>query len=330
VEQSQAAGGGTPAAKPRRMLWLWIGSFVFLGLIAAFCWLVLKPYVEVRASFSRLSRGASSMEAEIEYLGGPRAAARKLLFYSRLPACFAPTDQRAAVIRMGACGSEAVPLLVPLLRSEDPTTRNIAASALGTTGDRRCVPALIAALDDPAAKCAAIDSLAKLGDDRAVPQLIALLKGPDGELRLRACYALGELRDRRAIEPLISALGDQEPTVRVEAARSLGLLGDHCAVEPLVKALRDADGKVRFCAAVGLGQLKDRRALEPLMTALADRDHGVHLHAARALGELGDERAIPALKALAETEQYSHIAKAAREAVDKISAARKRGEEAPK
>jgi hypothetical protein len=158
----------TEPRKSGRMLWLWIGAFGLLALLGAFCWLVLKPYLEVREAVEIL-RGGLGIETEmVERLGGPRAAANKLVLYSRLPDRLAP-NRIGAMWLMGWCGSEAVPRLLELLKSENLWMRKVAANVLGNTGDQRAVEPLIAALrdqDDTVRRCAA-EALKKLRGEEA-------------------------------------------------------------------------------------------------------------------------------------------------------------------
>jgi len=273
--------------KSRRMLWLWLGAFLFLGLIGAFCLLVLKPYLEVREAIGD-GRGHTNIlrmiecgdwrverDARVEHdgreiiarLGGPRAAARNLIIYSKLPnrrdpdnRKYAAACERVAVGLMGFCESEAVARLVDLLKSEDPLICVYAVNALGYTGD-----------------------------PRAVEPLIAALGNPDGNMRFSATVALGRIGGNRAVEALIALFKDKE---------------------------------LRWWAAMTLGKTHDERALAPLLVALGDQDSPqMRRWAARGLGFLGDQRAIPALEALAARETDKDVVQAAREAIENIRGA---------
>jgi len=76
-------------------------------------------------------------------------------------------------------------------------------------------------------------ALEKIGDRRAVPALIAALQGADDNLRSSAARGLGRIGDPRAVEPLVVALSDVDSHVRRDAAAALGLIGDPRAVKPL-------------------------------------------------------------------------------------------------
>jgi hypothetical protein len=158
---------------------------------------------------------------------------------------------------------------------------------------------------------------------KAVPHLLRLASDDDPDVRVAAMSGLGSLRDPRAVEPLLAALGSPHEAIRVTAARALGKIGDARAAAPLVAALKAREVAVRAAAAAALGRLADARAVAPLIAALGDESLLVREAAARALGGLADERAVPALEALAAREGASSAAAAAREAVEKLRAAKK-------
>jgi len=257
------------AAKPGRLLWLWIASFGILGLLGVFSWFVLGPYLEVRKVFDQcqFSTGAEV----VEKLGGARATTRKLNLFRRLPDRLVSRENKErAVGFMGSCGSEAVPLLLELLGSEDHRTRRAAAFALGFTRDSRAIEPLIAtALRDPdeEVRLYAVESLDHLGSSGNVAVFIAVLKNdPAMWVRKSAAGYLGRTRDSRAFAPLIGALGDKESVVRRYAAEGLGNLGDAGAFAPLVASLGDKEEEVRRAAASALGVLGDPRAIPALET----------------------------------------------------------------
>lgn len=196
-----------PAARPakrddrsdRRVPVLWGVGLGLLLLLGLFCWLVLEPCLEVRASCARLcSDNAPSTVAEVERLGGPKAAARKAILYSRLPDRFASYKGAAATI-MGHCGSEAVPRLIELLHHAESAVRLQAASALGSTCDQRAVEPLIHALgdSDPFVPFHAASALGDVGDDRAIPALEALARSNSNPLAAFASVeAIAKIRAR--------------------------------------------------------------------------------------------------------------------------------------
>ena len=142
------------------------------------------------------------------------------------------TDKRVAAIRaLGQCGDKkAVPALIAALNStgwENASVRREAAEALGNLGDPEAVPALIDALTRPHTPGmetdpeAVLQALGKLHDPRVVPALIEALKDHRGLARIVAAQTLGQLRDPRAIEPVRALTNDEVPEVRDAAVRAL-------------------------------------------------------------------------------------------------------------
>jgi HEAT repeat protein len=117
------------------------------------------------------------------------------------------------------------------------------------------------------------EALGLTGDRAGLPALLALLSDHDEEVRIRACRALGRLAMRDSFEALRFALRDPSPAVRAQAARALGALGEEAAVSPLLKALGDPSWWVRARAGealLALGEL-GRAALRSCATAHPDR-----------------------------------------------------------
>jgi HEAT repeat protein len=153
------------------------------------------------------------------------------------------------------CGAlqlpEAVPWLSDLLADQDEGVRDEAARALGRTGGRRAVDALMAAVDRFPAQRLAVDIAhaasdidldgllrsergAKAGvvvalacglraDALRFPRLVAIARdaGAEPEVRAAACRALGMIGDRAAAGVLRNLSSDQNPTVSGAAAHAL-------------------------------------------------------------------------------------------------------------
>jgi hypothetical protein len=131
----------------------------------------------------------------VERLGSPGRAIGKLHLYLHLPERVAPYHD-AALRMLGHCGSEAVPVLVPFLRSKEVVERQVAAEQLGALKDRRAVEALAAALQDADERVRATvaDALGEIGDARAEPALGAAAKDSDWRVRREARRALQKMR----------------------------------------------------------------------------------------------------------------------------------------
>jgi HEAT repeat protein len=152
--------------------------------------------------------------------------------------------------------------LIPLLSDKDEFVRREAAYALGKTGNRIAVPALV-----------------KL-----------LLNDKLDSVRGAAAVALGEIRDETAVSPLSSILNPQlglvvtkrrqkkkkseNPFVLRASARSLGQIGDRAGLPALIFALENEQGEadVRRESAIALGAVGDSSALPALREALMSPD----------------------------------------------------------
>jgi HEAT repeat protein len=153
------------------------------------------------------------------------------------------------------CGSlrlaEAVPWLSDLLQDPDEAVRDAAARALGRTGGRRAVEALMGAVDSlPAVRLAVdvaraasdidLDGLLRKGgsategvvvalacglraDALRFPRLVAIARDPTapGAVRGAACRALGMIGDRAAAGVLRNLSYDKDPVVSNAAGRAL-------------------------------------------------------------------------------------------------------------
>jgi HEAT repeat protein len=88
----------------------------------------------------------------------------------------------------------------PLIEYLDRTGNPSAATVLGNTGDRRAVPALIAALrhPNPSTRFYAARALGKLGDERALPGL-ELLREHDHTLEPRKTWRGKSISDVASI-----------------------------------------------------------------------------------------------------------------------------------
>ncbi|MCC2672641.1 MAG: lyase domain protein repeat-containing protein, partial [Armatimonadetes bacterium] len=147
----------------------------------------------------------------------------------------------------------------------------------GRRRDPRIVPLLLRLLrdNDPDVVAAAVFNLGLIGGRRAVRPLLRLLTvGPTEELRYAAAMALRDLHEERAIEPLFEVLEDQSEAARVrgQAAEALGSIcrWNNAHTERMAQALRDPEPEVRFWAAYALSQFGDPAALPALVAMASD------------------------------------------------------------
>ncbi|GEM_PF-6285454 len=138
--------------------------------------------------------------------------------------------------------SLATPRLIRMLREEKRTeNRDIAATALGTTGNSQAAPALIEALSDRNAmvRHQAIQALIRLKHDAAAPDVHALLKDKDVTVRKSAADFLGMARYGPAHDDLRRRLdSDPDHYVQRAAARALGHLQSEQDVDLLLRAMK--------------------------------------------------------------------------------------------
>jgi len=103
---------------------------------------------------------------------------------------------------------EALPVILPLIKSLRPAEARLGAELLG-----------------------------RIGLPDAVPALVAQASHPDERVRLAVVQALGHYRDKATVEPLRHALGHDLPMIRAEAGRSLAARGSAAIAMPLLAAL---------------------------------------------------------------------------------------------
>jgi HEAT repeat protein len=213
----------------------------------------------------------------------------------------------------------------------DPSekVRLVAVRALGLSGRKDAVPAIVRALGDESAdvRYNAATMLSLIPDRRAVSGLVRALKDKDDEVAYSAARALGIIGDPEATKPLqeyfhsgkesamesaasalagigeqsaqvlMSFLSDPEESVRVEAAAAMSQLRSPSTVPALLKALTDKSLLVRLAAVDALAYTGGRGVPEALRGLLSDADDEMRAEAARALGRLRDEASAEALGA---------------------------------
>lgn len=215
------------------------------------------------------------------------------------------------------------------LKSHSESTRQRAAQLMAETGDRRAIPALLAALEgeeEPAVLAEYCRTLARLQATEAISRLKHLarqtadmsvhkaateaareLESPAaGEAVTDIPVSLSDLREAGIEGLLLASLDDPSPQVRAHGADGLGRVESVRAVGRLVQLLAsDPQEFVRLSAAEALGAIAGRARLAPkqraqvvdaLLPGLLDPFHGVAAEAARSLSliELGEGTALRA------------------------------------
>lgn len=129
---------------------------------------------------------------------------------------------RDGLIRFGKAATE---MLIPALKYEEPSARELAAEILGELGNDIAIAPLLRTLhnddEESYVQYAAAVSIGKLGGLEA---LVIALKDKNQHVRLAAVEALGNLQHKPAIEPIKELLSDSVPEVREAAEKSLAQL----------------------------------------------------------------------------------------------------------
>jgi len=184
--------------------------------------------------------------------------------------------------------------VIAALRDPDSDVRWQAVETLGALRDVRAVGPLLDLLvhdtrEPEPMREIIIEALGSIGDGRAAPALVALLNEPQGTLRkivaealdalgwqptedavcahyymARECWdELVQLGWERVRESLLESLQNGDGALRQQSVKALGLVGGQLAVELLIQSLKNED--VAEAAAMALCQIGDARAIKPLI-----------------------------------------------------------------
>jgi len=169
----------------------------------------------------------------------------------------------------GIRDTNAMPLLVRLVSSDDEDVATQALASIAGMGPKRSLPTLKRAARDSRDKVrrAAMRYLSYSRDSSAVLPLTEALLDPDPKLRAISCSALGELGDVRAKPALRQRLLDWDQGVRDAATIALGNLGDEDVVPALVR-MHNESGSNNSTALAALVRSRTRRADEALLAML--------------------------------------------------------------
>lgn len=264
-----------------------------------------------------------------------------------------PAKQDAAVQELVKLDSEAVPLLIDSLQTQDMNLLHLCQQILVRTPSS--TPALIKALTNahPLIRGRVAEILGVKKDKAATPVLLDALKGEYYTVRSRAAIALGTIGDSRIISDLLPLLKDKEVEVRSAACTALGKFGDPSTFDEITNVLLDdVMIEVRQAALHALGDAKNPAAIpylmealrdsfwwfereqaakdlldviekmgpsvvEPLIEALGDKEVTVRKYAAMVLGNLGDKRAIEEL-GMTLYDLHNEVSKAAADSLSKF------------
>jgi HEAT repeat protein len=212
------------------------------------------------------------------------------------------------------------------LADRDPEVRQVAARALGRSGDPAAAQPLLACLAGGSVPPRVVSqALLRLGSG-AEPALVAALVEEDELIRAVAVEILGlssAVSASRVVQACLMA--DESLEVRIRAARSLGRVGLPTALRPLLDATAsDQPAPLRAVAARALGELGHPSAVPRLRDLLMDPVHRVAANAGRSLTLLG-ANGITALRAEVEIRPDGPGAGHARESLARLDLRRPQG-----
>jgi len=217
-----------------------------------------------------------------------------------------PRTREPAVRLLGyRQATEAGDKVLALLDDPSPQVRAAAASTLGRLRVRAAVPRILELLesDDPNVVYSAAEALAQYQDMSLLPALIKRYRRAGPDIRYRLLHPIGRFKHDSVKELLIEVLERGSTHEASNAVWSLVNYDDERIVPLLLKRLEKADprrGEAYSIISV-LGQSKDPRAYAALVALLDSDDQNMISQAAYALGNLGDPRAVPALIAALKT-----------------------------
>ena len=194
----------------------------------------------------------------------------------------------------------------------------------------RATVALAAGLksDDESTRGLAAYRMGKYRADGAVKAITPLLEDESALVRQRAATGLALLAEKvdPALLPLLrQAAADREASVRSDSLVALGRASDRKSIAVVVEALGDKNSDVQRAAISSAGALKATEAVTGLSALTASQDDATSRAAIAALGAIGGKAGTGALKVLAKKPDHParvRIAAALFQAGDKASGKR--------
>ena len=205
-----------------------------------------------------------------------RAAVESLAFFDDprvLPMLVSSVEHASPAVRAGAASAlaradapAAVDALVKALDDSDPWVRYLALRSLGSLGDVRVVPDVLAALQKeraPQVRLAAIDVLGRLHAAEAWEVLDPLSRSSDADIGSTAIRALGHLDHPEVLSRLEAFLRAAESWQRTAAVAAATLRADVRVVQSLQwVAAADEDADVADAAIQGLARIARRQDVQ--------------------------------------------------------------------
>ena len=183
---------------------------------------------------------------------------------------------------------EGIKPLIHLLFDTSPAVQEAAADSLIKIGTKKVVGEIIPLLrsEDASLRNIAVEILEGIGE-KAIEPLSSLLQDKDHDIRKFACDILGNIGSSKAITFLIPLLNDQHINVACAAAEALGNIKNKKATQALIEALKGRKW-LTYNAIEALGKIGDTRAIKPVAQFLFKDDPLISFASVKALGEIGD------------------------------------------
>lgn len=250
-----------------------------------------SPVVRTRIMAALAERGSQAMRLLVPALGDEKTA-----YFACL-----------VINEIGPDAKQAVPALVKLLDSKDPSLQREAIMALASIGPaaQPAVEKLAGIIDCPVNGVPAIYALGSIGkvSDDVNSKLAKKAEGDDAIVKTVSAWALAKLNPgkelfaRRAVKLLVEALKSGDPKARLAAAKALETLdADPEIMRPIMtEALEGADEDTTVAMLHAMAKLGPK--IVPRLIAALQYPRACRF-ACHVLGELGPDAA-PATEALA-------------------------------
>lgn len=211
-------------------------------------------------------------------------------------------------------GEEAVRLIIPVLRNEDATVRNIAMDILREIAEDDVQSMIDLVYDeDPDIRIFATDILGSIKNASVVQVLSeALIHDPEVNVRYQVAISLGEIKDPKCVEVLKQAIADEE-WVQYAAIGALAKIRDTQSVDVLLQALDTVSPLVVSIIIEALGDISAVKAVPRLLEYLAKWDGPIRIKALKAIIQILGPNALSFLGAQQLTSFQEYMIEALKE-----------------
>ena len=215
----------------------------------------------------------------------------------------------------GRGDSAAKPAVLDLFKVSHDEVRFAAIRALGSLGDKRDVPRLVALLAEAKYQADAADALARLKGDGVNAALCAQLKAAAPPVRVAVVKLLLARHAIDSVPVLLTASKDKDAKVRAAALDALGKLAGPELIAKLAREIVDAkDEKSREEAEISLATIarrdpKNTDPAVPLLKIMDGMSESEKTELLPALGRIGGPSARKAVEAALADDDVAHQVK---------------------